>query len=69
MSREQGLIENYRVERVDGKPVGPCIVLEMSDPNSGPAIRAWADTVEADGYHRLADDVRKTLSVSGPNGK
>ncbi len=56
--REMGLFGKYRVERVDGKSIDRCIVLELHDPNSWPALRVWADTVEADGYTALAHDVR-----------
>lgn len=58
--RDAGLYGKYRVERRDGKALkgGMCIVLELGDPNAHPALRVWADTVEAAGYHQLADDVR-----------
>lgn len=56
--RNVGLIEKYRVERTDGKAVGQCFVLEVEDPNTWGALLTWADTVQADGYQALADDVR-----------
>lgn len=55
---ERGLYEKYRVERTDGKGVGRCIVLELDDRNSWPALLTWAETVEAEGYVALAADVR-----------
>lgn len=60
--RTAGLQARYRVERTDGKPVGKCIVLEVDDPNSWPAIAAWAVSVAADGYGALAQDVRALLA-------
>lgn len=59
--RTTGLIEKYRVERTDGKPMGPCIVLELDDRNAWPALLTWAETVENDGYVALAADVRKAV--------
>lgn len=57
--RERGLYGKYRVERVDGKGIDRCIVLELHDPNSWDALLTWANTVEVDGYVQLAADVRK----------
>jgi len=61
MSKEEGLKHKYNVERTDGKSLGSCIVLEIDDPNAWPALRVWADTVEADGYEKLAEDVRREI--------
>ncbi len=61
MSKNEGLINKYHVERCDGKEVGRCIVLEFDDPRSHAALATWADTVEADGYDLLARDVREQL--------
>lgn len=62
--KERGLYGKYRVERVDGKDIGRCIVLELDDPNAWPALLTWADTVEADGYEALAADVRQWVTES-----
>lgn len=59
--RGLGLNHRYIVERVDGAPVGHAIVLELKDPNSWPALLTWADTVQADGYFRLALEVRQMV--------
>lgn len=56
--RNRGLIGKYHVSRVDGKPVGDCIVLPLEDPNSWDALMTWANVVEWDGYKELANDVR-----------
>lgn len=57
-----GLTNKYNVQRIDGRPVGKCIVLEYEDdPNTYPAILAFAESVEADGYRALADDLRKII--------
>lgn len=62
-NRDIGLIDKYYVERRDGRPVqGRCIVLEFGDPNAWPALLTWADSVEADGYQQLADDVRNVVA-------
>lgn len=61
MSKDTGLEGRYIVERVDGKPVGGCIVLEFEDSNTWAAIETWADTVDEEGYHQLASDVRQEL--------
>lgn len=62
MSKDTGLEGRYIVERVDGKPVGGCIVLEFKDTNSWDAIELWAETVDNNGYHQLAADVRYELT-------
>lgn len=62
--KTEGLdFQRYAIERADHKPVDHAIVLEFNDPNSWPALRVWADTVEKDGYHELANDVRQTLRL------
>ena len=61
-SKSVGLYEKYRVDRVDGKPLGRCIVLELKDPNSWNALLEWADSVAIDGYENLAEDVRASVS-------
>jgi len=61
-SRSVGLYEKYRVDRVDGHPIGRCIVLELADPNSWNALLEWADSVAIDGYEILAEDVRASVS-------
>lgn len=62
--KKRGLYGKYYVERVDGKPIkgGECIVLEVGDPNTHPAILAFADSVESDGYSALADDLRSLVT-------
>lgn len=57
-SKELGLIEKYIVERVDGKLVRWCFVLEDTDPLAVPALQAYADAAEAAGYVALASDLR-----------
>jgi hypothetical protein len=59
----KGLYGKYRVERFDGKGIGRCIVLELDDPNTWPALKVWADTVEDRGFGPLAADVRKWIAV------
>ena len=60
MTDTKRLYDKYLVERTDGKPLkgGRCIVLEIGDPTAWPALRTWADSVEAEGHTVLAVDVR-----------
>jgi hypothetical protein len=39
---ERGLYGKYRVEKVNGKPVGECFVLEQNDPHATAALRCYA---------------------------
>lgn len=51
----------YHVEKLNGKPVGPCFVLEFDDPHARAAVAAYADSCEGD-YPALAADLRRTLA-------
>lgn len=62
-TKDRGLYGKYLVERRDGKSIPHVIVLELDDPNAWPALRLWADTVEADGYDALAADVRRQVDL------
>lgn len=53
---QRGLYGKYRVEKVNGKPVGECFVLEASDPLAIPALHAYADYCAA-AYPQLAADL------------
>lgn len=44
--RQRGLYGKYHVEKVNGKPVGECFVLEEHDPNAIPALQTYAETVK-----------------------
>jgi hypothetical protein len=57
--RSRGIYQKYRVERTDGKPLGPCVVLELKDPYARTGILAWAAMVGAAGYDQLAADARR----------
>lgn len=52
-----GLYRKYRVERVDGKPVDWCFVLQDTDPLAVPALLAYAKAAEAAGETTLAFDL------------
>ncbi len=41
---DRGLYGKYRVEKVNGKPIGECFVLEASDPFAVDALRAYAES-------------------------
>jgi hypothetical protein len=58
MPDDSGLYDKYEVYRIDGKGVGPCVVLEFDDPNTWPALLVWATTVKVEGNHQLANDIR-----------
>lgn len=54
--QQRGLYGKYRVEKVNGKPVGECFVLEEHDPLALPALRAYAEACAA-AYPPLAADL------------
>jgi hypothetical protein len=62
--KNRGLYQKYIVERVDGKPVDYCIVLELKDQNTWPAMLKFAETTRAAGYEALADDIEKMVSYA-----
>lgn len=63
-SRQKGLMQKYKVDRRDGKPIKDgCIVLEWSDPNARAGISAFAKAVRQDGYDKLADDLEAKLAT------
>lgn len=53
---ERGLYGKYRVEKVNGKPVGQCFVLEERDPHAVAALRAYAESCIGE-FPRLATDL------------
>lgn len=60
-SKDLGLIGKYRVERVDGKPVDWCFVLQDTDPLAIPALQAYSQEARRKGYGPLADDLDAKL--------
>ena len=54
--RERGLYPKYRVEKLNGRPIGECFVLEQHDPHAVAALRAYADSCAAD-FPALATDL------------
>ena len=63
--QQQGLIDKYSVERVDGKQRGPYFVLDYGhDPHAIPALLAYADSC-AEEYPELARDLRDRVYSSG----
>ena len=66
MSKCEGLIKKYQVERMDGKPMPEgCIVLEWKDPNARVGIAAFSRRVRRCGYEKLADDLDSKLDYFG----
>ncbi|HEX2244285.1 MAG TPA: hypothetical protein VHK27_13755 [Gammaproteobacteria bacterium] len=52
-----GLEQRYRIERIDGKPLGPALVMQFDDQNCWEALLTYATTVKRD-YPKLSEDVR-----------
>jgi hypothetical protein len=59
--KTRGLYIKYKVERVDGKSIDDCIVLELEDPCAREGIIAFAAAVRIKGYFALADDLEKKV--------
>lgn len=53
----RGLYPKYEVRKLNGKPVGPCFVLEASDPHAPAALRAYAMSC-SDEYAPLSRDLQ-----------
>ncbi|MEH3142497.1 MAG: hypothetical protein PGN37_20460 [Mycobacterium kyogaense] len=53
---QRGMYPKYRVEKINGKPVGQCFVLEEHDPHAIAALRAYAESC-ADQFISLATDL------------
>jgi hypothetical protein len=53
---ERGLYGKYRVEKVNGKPIGEAFVLEQHDPHAVAALRAYAESCVAE-FPSLATDL------------
>jgi hypothetical protein len=54
--RERGLYAKYRVEKLNGKPVGQCFVLEENDPFAPFALLAYAEACKLT-YPQLTRDL------------
>lgn len=59
--QDRGLYGKYRVEKVSGKPVGECFVLEEHDPNALPALQTYAETVKQ-AFPALAVDLAAMIT-------
>ena len=68
MDKTRGLVEKYQVEEVDDPRDLQAhklkfFVLDLiHDPHAIPALRAYADSCEADGYSELAADLRLIIN-------
>lgn len=60
-STDEGFVKKYNVVRLDGKPVGLSFVMELKDPNTHDAMLTYANTVEKQGYYKLAEDIRNFI--------
>lgn len=62
MSDNRGVYIKYLVERTDGKPMGPCFILEYEkDRHARTALSAYADSCAEDNP-ALAADLRTILA-------
>lgn len=62
--QQRGLYGKYRVEKVNGKPVGRVFVLAYdTDPHARTALAAYADSCAED-YPQLAADLRTDLAFA-----
>lgn len=61
--KQRGMYPKYRVEKLNGKPVGPCFVLEFKDRHARAALRAYAVSCEAE-FPKLAADLRAQIAVA-----
>lgn len=52
----RGLYGKYHVEKLNGKPVGECFVLEQHDPHAVAALRAYAESCVGE-FTSLATDL------------
>ena len=60
---ERGLYGKYRVEKVNGKPIGRVFVLDYdNDPHARVALEAYADSC-GDEYPQLASDLYRELGI------
>ena len=67
-SREQGMKLKYEVHRLDGRPIlDGCMVMEWTDKHGRAAIKAFSQSVRADGYHKLADELDEKLKTYEPS--
>lgn len=68
--KKRGLFKKYNVSRTDKKPLkGGCIVLEFGSKNAAHAVLQFADSVEVDGYGKLAADLRLKMDCFHPNAE
>ena len=61
--QERGLYGKYRIEKINGKPVGRAFVLAYdNDPHAAVALEAYADSC-VDDYPQLAADLYAALGI------
>lgn len=68
--QQRGLYGKYRVEKVNGKPIGRCFVLDYdNDEHARVALEAYADSCESE-FPALAADLYRQLGIdySLPDG-
>lgn len=65
MEKEKGLYQKYKVEKLNGKELGECIVLEFNDPNGREGIKAFAAAVGRAGFVQLERDLNTKLEQYG----
>ena len=61
-SKNKGIYKKYNVSRVDGKPMGLCIVLELKNETSRVVLWQYAAIAEAVGHKAFAKELRAVLT-------
>jgi len=61
MTGKRGVYEKYRVERVDGKPIEWCFVLEIGDLLARQTLREYVRLSAIAGKGNLASDLEALL--------
>jgi len=59
--KDKGLHDCYEVRKLNGKPLGRCIVLEFDDKIARRAIKAWSYYMREEGYELVANDIVEIL--------
>ncbi len=57
IEKHKGLYQKYKVEKLSGRPIGDCIVLEFDDPIAKDAIVTWAKSMRDAGYVQVWKDI------------
>ncbi len=59
--KKRGLYNKYKIKKLNGKEVGPCIVMEFTNPFARKAIYLWAREMLDAGYTDVYIDTLSKL--------